>query len=262
MRLRRGWNRILIKTVVTDGPWRLFLRVTDPSGRPLPFVAEGERLPAALRAGPAAGRASRAASGATVSLAASEALRRRAPRATPSAAPGARRGAEAWLDLGRFLAWNQPGDREAREEAAALEASVARRPTSARAAAAGRGGARRGRAAAHAGAGARDRRRATVARTRPPRARAIVARGWATWRAISTARRSRWPTGATRMRLRRPLLARVAGASPRRSNRPACRSWRWPAGGAVRRRRARSRASSGSWRGCSTASIATPRPIA
>jgi transglutaminase-like putative cysteine protease len=53
-----------------------------------------------------------------------EALRRRAERAADGTA-----GAEAWLDLGRFLAWNQPGDREAREDAAALEAAVARRPT-------------------------------------------------------------------------------------------------------------------------------------
>ena len=35
IRLGRGWNRILIKTVVTDGAWRLFARVTDGAGRPL-----------------------------------------------------------------------------------------------------------------------------------------------------------------------------------------------------------------------------------
>ena len=32
IRLGRGWNRILIKTVVTDGAWRLFARVTDAGG--------------------------------------------------------------------------------------------------------------------------------------------------------------------------------------------------------------------------------------
>ena len=30
VRLGRGWNRILIKTVVTDGAWRLYLRLTEP----------------------------------------------------------------------------------------------------------------------------------------------------------------------------------------------------------------------------------------
>src|SRR6185295_6258788 len=34
-RLRRGWNRIVVKTTVTDGAWRLMLRVTDPAGRAL-----------------------------------------------------------------------------------------------------------------------------------------------------------------------------------------------------------------------------------
>ena len=118
--LRRGWNRILIKTVVTEGPWRLFLRLTDPSGRPLPFTQD-ERLPDGVRAGPAAGT-HHAPVTAVRSL--EQALRRRAEHAAPGAG-----GADAWLDLGRFLASNQPGDREAREEAAALEAAVARRPT-------------------------------------------------------------------------------------------------------------------------------------
>ena len=118
--LRRGWNRVLVKTVVVEGPWRLLLRITDPSGRPLPFTQD-ERLPDGVHAGPAAGP-HRAPSASVRSL--DEALRRRAERAPPGLA-----GADAWLDRGRFLAWNQPGDREARAESAALEAAVARRPT-------------------------------------------------------------------------------------------------------------------------------------
>src|SRR5262249_45817892 len=35
VRLQKGWNRILVKSVVTDGPWRLFLRLTEPAGKPL-----------------------------------------------------------------------------------------------------------------------------------------------------------------------------------------------------------------------------------
>jgi hypothetical protein len=53
VQLRRGWNRIVIKTVVTEGPWRILLRITDPSGRPLAFT-QAERLPEGVRAGPAA----------------------------------------------------------------------------------------------------------------------------------------------------------------------------------------------------------------
>ena len=38
VRLGRGWNRILIKTVVVDGAWRLYARLTDPKGAPLRFA--------------------------------------------------------------------------------------------------------------------------------------------------------------------------------------------------------------------------------
>ncbi len=120
VQLRRGWNRILIKTVVTEGPWRILLRITDPSGRPLGFT-QAERLPDGVRAG-AAASARRAPKLPVRSL--DEALRRRAERAPDGAA-----GADAWLDLGRFLAWFPRGVREARDEAGALVAAVARRPT-------------------------------------------------------------------------------------------------------------------------------------
>src|SRR5262245_14753303 len=35
IRLGRGWNRILIKTVITDGAWRIYARVTDAAGASL-----------------------------------------------------------------------------------------------------------------------------------------------------------------------------------------------------------------------------------
>jgi transglutaminase-like putative cysteine protease/Flp pilus assembly protein TadD len=117
-RLRAGWNRVVVKTTVTDEPWRLYLRVTDPAGRPLD-VGDG-----ALPAGPvvvarAPARGAKAAKIATLEAA----LRRRALAAPPGPA-----GAEAWLDLGRYLAWAEPGDRDAREAATALETARARKP--------------------------------------------------------------------------------------------------------------------------------------
>ncbi len=45
IRLGRGWNRILVKTVVADGAWRLFLRVTEPDGRPLALVVSAAAVP-------------------------------------------------------------------------------------------------------------------------------------------------------------------------------------------------------------------------
>ena len=42
VRLGRGWNRILIKTVVVDGAWRLYARLTEPSGAPLHLGGQAE----------------------------------------------------------------------------------------------------------------------------------------------------------------------------------------------------------------------------
>jgi transglutaminase-like putative cysteine protease/tetratricopeptide (TPR) repeat protein len=118
--LRRGWNRILVKTTVTDLPWRLYLRVTDPAGRPL---ALGDGAPPA-DAKAVAGKAARRASGAPRVETLEAALRKRAAAAGPGAA-----GAQAWLDLGRYLAWAEPGDHDAREAAAALETARERQPS-------------------------------------------------------------------------------------------------------------------------------------
>jgi tetratricopeptide (TPR) repeat protein len=109
-RLRRGWNRILVKTTVTELPWRLALRVTEPAGRALD-VGDGALPPGAAEVAAARGRAP-----AVATLEA--ALRARASR-QPSA--------EAFTDLGRYLAWAEPGDRERREASAALETSRERR---------------------------------------------------------------------------------------------------------------------------------------
>jgi cellulose synthase operon protein C len=115
--LRKGWNRILVKTTVTDGPWRLYLRVTDPAGHALAVgdgaTPEHETIVAARRAGHPAP---------VVTLEA--ALRKRAATAPAGAA-----GAAAWLDLGRYLAWASPGDRDSREAATALETARARQPS-------------------------------------------------------------------------------------------------------------------------------------
>ena len=45
VRLGRGWNRILIKTVVVDGAWRLYARLTEPSGAPLHLGGQAELPP-------------------------------------------------------------------------------------------------------------------------------------------------------------------------------------------------------------------------
>jgi len=121
VRLRAGWNRILVKTTVTDEPWRLYLRVTDAAGRALALgdgaLPQGQRVEKPAARGPG-GRSARAVETLEADL------RRRA-----SAAPSGDAGAGAWLDLGRYLAWAEPGDRDAREAQTALEAARARRPT-------------------------------------------------------------------------------------------------------------------------------------
>src|SRR5262249_35461856 len=52
--LRKGWNRILVKTTVTELPWRLYLRVTDRAGNALALgdgsLPQGQALPKAVTA--------------------------------------------------------------------------------------------------------------------------------------------------------------------------------------------------------------------
>ncbi|MEA2697285.1 MAG: hypothetical protein QOI66_1556, partial [Myxococcales bacterium] len=121
IRLRRGANRILIKTVITDGPWRLLVRITDRAGRALVLPEEDAAATAAgvvVTAPP-----TRATGGAPVRTL--EALL----RARVAKAPSGPAGAQALLDLGQFLIWNAPTDRDARDDATALEQSIARRPS-------------------------------------------------------------------------------------------------------------------------------------
>jgi tetratricopeptide (TPR) repeat protein len=115
-RLRAGWNRIVVKTTVTDEPWRLFLRVTDAAGHAL-ALGDGA-LPPGQKVEKTATRAPAGKARAVETLEAD--LRRRA---------ASEAGADAWLDLGRYLAWAEPGDRDARQAQTALETARARRPT-------------------------------------------------------------------------------------------------------------------------------------
>jgi transglutaminase-like putative cysteine protease len=122
-RLRAGWNRIVVKTTVTDGSWRLYLRVTDPAGHALE-LGDGA-LPPGQEVKAAHARARKhpiKKLGAAETLEAS--LRKRA-----TAAPAGAAGADARVDLGRYLAWAEPGDREQHEAQAVLEDARARRPS-------------------------------------------------------------------------------------------------------------------------------------
>ncbi len=109
--LGRGRNEIVLKTVVTTGAWRIYLRATRPDGRP----ADGVRANAAA-VGPVA-RGGPAARGAARSL--GVVLRRRAERA-----PRGQRAA-AWMDYAWYLALARTEDDEARPIDAALGAALA-----------------------------------------------------------------------------------------------------------------------------------------
>lgn len=102
MYLRRGENRLLIKTVVTRGAWRLAVRMTDLEGRPLADVRASAEVPAhrADLGKPPAARPARELG---------ELLRDR----TRARAKGDA-GASAWLDYARFLSLVSPVDSELR----------------------------------------------------------------------------------------------------------------------------------------------------
>ncbi len=119
-RLRKGWNRILVKTVITEGAWWLHLRVTDAAGHALD-LGDGALPDGAVLVAPKSQGKGRSAGG--VETLEGD-LRRHA-----EAAPAGAGGAEAWLDLGRTLAWNGSGDRDAREAATAVETAIARQPS-------------------------------------------------------------------------------------------------------------------------------------
>ena len=124
IRLGRGWNRILIKTVINDGAWRLFARVTDAAGTSLGLRDDvgAPPLPATM--------ARRASASAPRADTLDALLERRARRLGAA-------GGRAWVDLARVLAWTTPRDRDDRaasvafaqrvQAAAAAGSAVARR---------------------------------------------------------------------------------------------------------------------------------------
>ena len=118
VRLGRGWNRILIKTVVVDGSWRIYARLTDPAGGRLAFTNPAGLPPADASWAKPAGSARVPAPASLDTL-----LTRRAERA-PRGAPAA----AAWSDLARLLGWLAPRDREERAASAAARRAVAARP--------------------------------------------------------------------------------------------------------------------------------------
>ncbi len=129
LRLRTGWNRLLIKTVVTGGAWRLFARLTAPGGGPVSFTNEWEAPPsvapaAGQRSGPSGvpggtGRAAR-----VVVRALEPILRERVRTARSPDVAG-----QAALDLGRYLLLVDPADRDQKAAARAFEIAVGHRPT-------------------------------------------------------------------------------------------------------------------------------------
>ena len=109
--LRRGDNQLLLKTVVTRGSWRLFLRITDSDGRPLTGVIASD-LPAHAAAGPPRTAGSRPV------------------RELGQILRGRTRGrgaavAQSWLDYARFLALVSPADEELRAAEDAAKHAVA-----------------------------------------------------------------------------------------------------------------------------------------
>ena len=116
--LRAGWNRLLVKTVVTQGSWQVFARLTTPGGEPLSFV--NDWTPAEETA-PPSGPSSVVTMAAIPVRALEPLLVERTRRA------GSRlQTAEAWLDLGRYLLAVDPSDRDVKAPARAFEAAVAR----------------------------------------------------------------------------------------------------------------------------------------
>ncbi|MEO5769254.1 MAG: DUF3857 domain-containing protein [Polyangia bacterium] len=121
--LKAGWNRLLVKTVVTDGIWRLFARLTAPDGRPLQFANDWQ--PESGSGGGVAALAPLAAAGGSpvssrIAVRTLESLLRQRVRA----ARGAPARAEAELDLGHYLLMVDSADRDQKEATAAFEASA------------------------------------------------------------------------------------------------------------------------------------------
>jgi tetratricopeptide (TPR) repeat protein len=114
--LRRGDNLLVVKTVVTRGDWRLFVRLTEPDGRPLAGVSTSAVVPKHQVGAP--GKPAGAKSVRDLA----KLLRQRAQgRGAGEAA------AQAWLDWALFLSLVSPLDQDLRatEEAAQRAVAVA-----------------------------------------------------------------------------------------------------------------------------------------
>jgi len=123
VRLGRGWNRILIKTVIVDGAWRIYARLTEPAGGPLHLANEAGPPPAK-----STWVAARKGAPSPVRVAALDSLLERRAKAAGSNA-GSDAAAQAWLDFARYLAWAAPRDRSARAASEAAGRSLALRPS-------------------------------------------------------------------------------------------------------------------------------------
>jgi tetratricopeptide (TPR) repeat protein len=114
--LHRGTNVLVIKTVVLDGAWRIFARLTDADGKPLSGVNAQLEPGATPSAKPADRRRPN-----VLSLA--EILRRRAEKAKEDDA------AARWLDYAQLLAWIHSEDADGKFiEAAARKARATSDP--------------------------------------------------------------------------------------------------------------------------------------
>ncbi len=126
--LGRGWNRLLIKTVVTEGAWRVYARLTEPDGGRLSFANDwtpsesSSPSPSPLRQ---SGGGDGQEGPSRIPVRALEPILRERVRAARSAISAA----QAELDLGRYLLMVDSADRDQKEAAHAFEISADRHPT-------------------------------------------------------------------------------------------------------------------------------------
>ena len=113
--LRRGANPLLVKTVITRGNWRLFVRLTDPEGRRLTGVTSSGDVPARSVIAVPKER------GVHPERDLGKILRDRAIQSSPASA------AQAWLDDALYLAWATPADSELKAIETAANKAIASR---------------------------------------------------------------------------------------------------------------------------------------
>jgi tetratricopeptide (TPR) repeat protein len=125
-----GETAILIKTVLLEGSWRLFVRLTDSAGRPLTGVTRAARsskpwLPAGAVAGAKTSGGSAVRELGTLLQARAEGGGGKQDDGKQDDAKNGDKAkaaaADAWLDLGQWLGFSRQADREAKLEEAALD---------------------------------------------------------------------------------------------------------------------------------------------